>query len=317
MEAEVDAPGQEGVIGAPVRLVGEILRALEAPTVSLLYQADERVLKIEAGRSRFSLRCYDPGDFPAVSAPEGPAFPVEAERLAEALRQVVRAAATEESRPVLQGVLLERAEDGLRLVATDSYRLAVKDVPGLGGVLGEGQAAIVPARALTELTKLLQAGPASVQVTCGGTDVRFDLGPARLTARLIAGEFPPYRQLLPAPADLAHRLVVDREALGAALRRVRLLAGEPTVPVRLGLSSEGLRLSAQTVEVGQADEDVEAKYEGDDFVIAFNPKYFGDALDAIATEKVVIEMSTPLKPALIHGEGEDDFRYLAMPVRVS
>lgn len=310
--------GTDGVAVVPARLMTDVVRALGPGQVTLSEPEDGKVA-IESGRSLFSLQTYRPGDFPSISAPDGNSVPVEAVGLAEALRQVVRAASTEDARPVLQGVLVSQLDGGLRLVATDSYRLAIKDLSNLSNLFGEDRSAIVPGRALNELARLLASSAESVEVCLGTNDVRFDVGTTRLTARLIEGEYPPYRQLV--HDNLPNRLSVDRAAFMAALHRVRLLAGatngsrDDLVPVRLSLSSNQLSLSAATTDVGQAKEDLDAKYEGGDMQVAFNPAYLADGLEAATGGQVVLELSGPASQAILRSADDATFTYLMMPVR--
>jgi DNA polymerase-3 subunit beta len=233
--------------------------------------------------------------------------------LAEALRQVVRAASTEDSRPILTGVLMAAEDAGLRLVSTDSYRLAVRDLAGLG-VFAADQKVLVPSRALNELGRLL-SGSGEVDLRLGTHDATFTAGRVALTTRLIEGEFPNYRQLI--PPTYPNKLTVGREAFLDAVRRVKLLAREPTTPVRIALRPDGIQLAVITADWGTATEDVDAKYEGAEMTVAFNPAYLMDGIDAIAGDEVVLSTLDALKPATLTPTEGDDYLYLLMPVRVS
>jgi DNA polymerase III subunit beta len=235
--------------------------------------------------------------------------------LAESLRQVVRAASSEDTRPVLTGVLMAAEGDGLRLVATDSYRLAVKDIPSAKGVLSEGQKVLVPSRALSELQRLLGGEASSVELTLGSHDVRFTIGQVKLTTRLIEGEFPPYRQLI--PVNYPNRLTIAKEPFADAIRRVRLVARDATTPARISLKSGTVQLSVITTDWGQASEEVDAKYEGTEMTIAFNPQYLAEGVEAIGSDEVVLETVDALKPATLKPTGSNDYVYLLMPVRVA
>ena len=171
------------------------MRALEPGAVTL--DAGEDEVHITSGRSNFAVRLLPSGDFPRLptSSDQATRSPCRHHDLAEALRQVVRAASGDDARPILTGVLMTAEEGGLRLVATDSYRLAVRDLPGTT-VLREGQKVLVPSKALTELQRLL-ASAEEVTLRLGEHDVTFEVGGVRLTSRLIEGEFPNYRQLIP------------------------------------------------------------------------------------------------------------------------
>ncbi len=314
VEATV-AGGGDGVVVAPGRLVTDIVRALEPGAVTV--EVDDEDLRIASGRSNFTVRTHPAGDFPRLPVPTGETVTLAAEGLAEALRQVVRAASSEDSRPILTGVLIAAEGDGLRLVSTDSYRLAVRDLRGVG-VLGVGEKVLVPSRALAELQRLLgtTAGSgAEVSVCLGVHDVTFSTGSVSLTTRLIEGDFPNYRQLI--PESYPNTLTVAREAFLDAVRRVKLLARDPTTPVRIALRSEGIELTVITTDWGQATEDVDAKYEGAEMTVAFNPAYLIDGIEALSSDEVVLSTLDALKPATLKPIGSDDYLYLLMPVRVS
>jgi DNA polymerase-3 subunit beta len=224
---------------------------------------------------------------------------------------VVRAASTDEARPILTGVLLTAENDGLRLVATDSYRLAVRDLPGVS-VLGADQKVLVPGRALTELQRVLGMGGELV-LRLGERDATFEIGSTRLTTRLIEGEFPNYRQLIPASHPNTH--TVEREPLLEAIRRVKILARDAT-PVRLQISADGLKLTAITQDVGNATEELDASAEGADLTVAFNPDYLAAGVEAVGSDQITLSTIDALKPAVVRGVGRDDYLYLLMPVRV-
>jgi DNA polymerase-3 subunit beta len=267
---------------------------------------------LSAGRSQFTVRTLPAEEFLRLPEPTGDGVVLAAGDFADALRQVVPAASHDDARPILTGVLLAAEGAGLRLVATDSYRLALRDLPGTS-VLQEGQQVLVPSRALGELARVL-VGAEQVTLRLGADEASFDIGSTRLTTRLIEGEFPNYRQLV--PASCPNRLSVGKDGLLDAVRRVKLLAREAT-PVRLHLSAEGLELTAVTQDVGQAREDVEAKYEGTEMVVAFNPTFLIDGVEAVAGDEVALETTDALKPATVRGSDGDDYLYLLMPVRVS
>ncbi|MGH9106282.1 MAG: DNA polymerase III subunit beta [Acidimicrobiales bacterium] len=303
----------DGVVVVPGRLLADITRALEPGAV--LVQGDDEEVQVSAGRSQFMLRPYRAGDFPHLPSASGPSTSLPTAGLAEALRQVVRAASSEDTRPVLTGVLMTSEADGLRLVATDSYRLAVKDLPGAQGVLAEGQKVLVPSRALGELQRLLNAETSQVDIQLGAHDVRFSVGQVKLTTRLIEGDFPPYRQLI--PFNYPNKLVVAREPFLDAIRRVRLVARDATIPARITLRPDTVQLSVITNDWGQAVEEVDAKYEGAEMTIAFSPQYLAEGVDGVGGEEVLLETVDAMKPATLKPTDKADYLYLLMPVRVA
>jgi DNA polymerase III subunit beta len=300
-----------GVVVAPARLLVDIVRSLDPGAVTL-ESADEE-LRITSGRAEFSVRIFNADDFPRLPPRDGQAVSVPAPEFSDALRQVVPAAATDDNRPMLTGVLLtSESGSGLRMVATDSYRLAKRELPGTT-MLSQGQKVLVPARALGELQRILSSSD-TLTVRLGTNDAGFEVGPVVLTTRLIEGEFPNYNQLIPQSSP--NRLVVSRDPLVEAVRRMRLLIRESTTPVRMALRPDGIELSVSTQDLGQAKEDIDAKYEGAEMTIAFNPSYLVDGVEAAGGEEIVIEMVDALKPAVIRPSEGQDYIHLLMPVRV-
>lgn len=300
----------DGVAIIPARLASDIVRALEPGAVSLAAEADE--LSIAAGRSDFSIRLIAGDEFPQIAGLPEESVSLSSEMLAEALKQVIPAASSDDSRPILTGVLLAAESGGLRLVATDSYRLSMRDVPG-ASILDEGQSVLIPSRALNELNRILGGGD-DVQLRLGEREASFEVGSVRLITRLIEGEFPNYRGLI--PDEHPNVLTVERTELLDALRRVKLLAREAT-PVRLEMSEAGVELVAVTQDVGTAREAVEGTYEGSPLTVAFNPQYLLEGAEVTSGEQITLSTIDELKPALVRMAGVDEFLYLLMPVRVS
>jgi DNA polymerase III subunit beta len=314
LEANASVGGLDGgSCVLPARLTTDIVRALDPGAVTL--EADDDEARISSGRSQFSVRTQPVEEFPRVQPADGDGAEVDAAALADALRQVVRAASSDTGRGPYSGVLLAGEEEGLRLVATDTYRLAVRNIAG-AAVVAPGEQMVVPAKALSELQRLLSshAGERLTRFRSTPTTVVFDVGEVRLSARILVGEFPDYRHLV--RSDYPNHLVVGRERFLDALRRMRLLVRDEVTPVRVSMGSEGVALSALNAEVGTGAEDVEAKYEGDEITIAFNPSFLIDGVEAVVDEEVLIETTDPAKPALIRGAEADDYRYLLMPVRI-
>ncbi|MCB1006427.1 MAG: DNA polymerase III subunit beta [Acidimicrobiales bacterium] len=300
----------DGVAVVPAKLASDIVRSLEPGAVGVEMADDE--VRITSGRSDFSVRLIPADEFPHLAEPAGDAVTLSAAEFAAALHQVVPAASADDSRPILTGVLLAAEESGLRLVATDSYRLAVRDLPGTS-VLAEGQTVLVPSRALGELGRLL-GDAEQVTLRLGERDAAFEIGDVRLSTRLIEGEFPNYRGLI--PASHPNRLTVGREVLLDAVRRVRLMAREST-PVRLVMKPDGLELLAVTQDVGQAHEELDATFDGTELTVAFNPEFLIQGAEVTQGDEITLETIDALKPALLRSPDSPDFLYLLMPVRVS
>lgn len=309
----------DGVAVVPSRLLNDIVKALEPGAVE--FETTEESARIASGRSEFSLKPLPADEFPRVPAVEGDEVRFDADALVGALRQVLPAASTDDNRQILTGVLLaavseDQGGDGLRLVATDSYRLSVVDLPGVS-VLSSGKSVLVPSRALAELSKVVGDG-GEITLRLGERDASFattddGAGSVVLTTRLIEGDYPNYQGLI--PQNQPNQLTVAREALIEALRRVKLLARDAT-PVRLQMSGDGLELRAVTQDVGEGVESVDASYAGEDLTVAFNPDYLLAGIEAVAGDEISLSTIDSLKPAVVRDTSTDDFLYLLMPVRV-
>ena len=301
---------EPGTVVVPGRLLGEILRSVPAGKVTI--SGGDSDVRITSGRSDFSLRGFAVADFP--NPPEvtgGQAAIVKAEELARALNRVVKAASGDEARPVLTGVLWEVEGGSLRLVATDSYRLAVSEL-----VVKEGPTearAIMPGRALGELARTLAGDEGAVEVLLGENQAAFAAGRTKIVTRLIEGEFPNWRHLI--PEGYRSHLTVNKESFSAAVARVGLVA-QTNTPVKFHLGDE-IQLTASESGVAEAAEVIEdASYEGEPMVIAFNPRFFSDGLDGIEGDSASLDVTDPTKPAVLRVAERDDFTYLLMPVRL-
>lgn len=309
--AAIAVAGEEdGVSVVPAKLAVDIIRSLESGSVEVTAGGSEAT--ISGGRSQFTLHVLPAEEFPKVSSAEGEPLQFDVADFAGALRQVVPAASTDDSRPILTGVLMAAEADGLRLVATDSYRLAVRDLPS-ASLLEAGQSVLVPSRALTEVARIVGTA-SSLELVLDTREATFIVGDTRITTRLIEGDFPNYRGLI--PQHQPNRLTIARGPLIEALRRVKLLAREAT-PVRLSMSSDTLSLIAITQDVGQAREELDAKYEGTELTVAFNPEYLLQGLEVSGGDEITLETVDALKPAVVRSVDLEEFLYLLMPVRVS
>ena len=308
---QVPAEVEETGVAVVPKLLGDIVRKLEPGPVTVAVTDGEAT--VTAGRFSTSLRLKPAEDYPRLAPTDGSGVRVDADAFASALKQVVRAASKDDLRPILTGVLLTAHAGGLRLVATDSYRLAVRDLKGVS-MLDEGQRVLVAAKGLSEVQRL--AGDGEIEVVLRERDVVFRTSRAEVTARLIEGDFPNYEQLI--PSGYPNRLTVSREALMESLDRVQIVGqSRDNAAVRLAMSGDGLELAMSAQDVGNAQETLDAKFEGGELTVAFNPMFLRDGADAIDSEEVALETIDPLKPATLRSADGGDFLYLLMPVRTS
>ena len=310
---------RQGSVLLPGRLVVDILRALDGETVSIEYQADKGQAELVSGQARFAVKTLPVEDFPRLPDAPGPdAMKVPAKAFARAIERVARAASRDETRPVLTGILVSVAGEELRMVATDSYRLSVREAPLEASVTGEFEAN-VPARALQELSRLISDSSADeISAAVQDNQIVFATEEATLSSRMIEGQFPNYQQLL--PESYEHEVTLSRPELLGAVRRIGLMA-QRNAPLRVKLEDGSMAISAQTPDVGEAAETLPVPYNADPLEIGFNPQFLQDGLEAAESEEFTLKLISPLRPGLIEaGDGDGDggrFLYLIMPVRLN
>jgi len=303
---------EDGACVVPARLIVDAVRSLDPGAVTVA--GGEDVVEVTLGRARFSLRTFPVVDYPKLPPVAGPVTTIAASDLLHGLNQVVRAAASDDARPLLTGVLFTTDQDTLRLIATDSYRLAVRDVPEVKGLGGHDL--LVPARALQELQRaaasLGEGG--EIGVTLTDAEICFIVGPTSIASRLIEGNYPSVLQLI--PASYPNHLRVAKDTLLTSLKRAKLLARDTTSSVRLTMADKSVEIRTQAHDAGDVEDNVDADFQGEAMTIAFNPNFLIDGVEAVPGDEVVLEMSDAVRPAMVHGVEDGRFRYLLMPVRV-
>jgi DNA polymerase-3 subunit beta len=312
LEADVEA---EGSVLLPGRLFAEIARSLADPSVEIESREAEHDVEIRSGGSSFHLRVLPAEDFPKLPQPEeSPGLKIPAPALEASIELVARAASRDDMRPVLTGVFVSASAKEMTMVATDSYRLAVKRTE-LAADLGGELEANIPARALRELGRILSsegAGEASISLLTN--QAVFQAGSILLSTRLIDGQFPNFRQLL--PESYEHDVRLPRPDLLDVVRRVSQLA-QRNAPLRLSFRSGELTVAAETPDVGDAQETMPAAFEGEDLEIGFNPEFLKEGIESVAGDEILVRLISPLRPGLLEPVEGDDFRYLVMPIRLN
>jgi DNA polymerase-3 subunit beta len=312
LSAEVQRPGSAVL---PARLFQDVIRTLSAAQLTLELRTAEQDVKLICGSATFHLRTLRSEDFPTLPAPSPDTrITLPTAAFVQTVSQVARSASRDETRPVLTGILMSASGQQLRMVATDSYRLSVKETE-LESSLQSALEANIPARALQELARIAQQDTSdSLAVSVGQNQVVFELGDVVLSSRLIDGQFPNYRQLLPESVEYELRLASAE--LGDVVRRISLLAQKNT-PLRLGFAEGKLTISAQTPDVGEASETIPVPFTGEPFEIGFNPEFLRDGLDSVESEELMLKLISPLRPGLIESPDSGEFVYLIMPIRLN
>jgi DNA polymerase-3 subunit beta len=304
----------DGVVLLPGRLLGEVSRSLGDTDVEIELREAERDVEIRSGGSSFHLRVLPSEDFPAFPEAEAEPLSLPAAALAETVELVARAASRDDMRPVLTGVLVSASGSELTMVATDSYRLAVKRTQLEKPIDGEIEANI-PAKALRELGRIVAAGGVeTVSVSLQRNQAVFKAGAIVLNTRLIEGQFPNFRQLL--PESYEHDVRLPRQELLDVTRRISQLA-QRNAPLRLSFAPGELTIAASTPDVGDAEEAMPAAFEGEPLEIGFNPEFLREGIESVEGDEVLLRLISPLRPGLLQPVGNEDFRYLVMPIRLN
>jgi DNA polymerase-3 subunit beta len=307
---------REGAVVLPARLLVDVIRALPGDSVSIELRPAEQDVEIVGGSATFHIRTLRLEDFPPLPEPE-PESRVEVPSAAfvETILKVARSASRDETRPVLTGILVSASGTELRMVATDSYRLSVKETT-LEQPLEGSIEANVPARALQELSRIAQQHADSERLTVSvrTNQVVFEVAGVLLSSRLIDGQFPNYRQLLPDAYD--HELQLAGAEVTDVVRRISLLA-QKNAPLRLAFREGELTVSARTPDVGEASETLPVPFAGEPLEIGFNPDFLRDGLESVDSGDLVLKLISPLRPGLIQAADGSGFLYLLMPIRLN
>jgi DNA polymerase III subunit beta len=309
------SPERDGSVVVPGRLLLDVVRALPKDEVSIEHRTTEQDVEVVSGPAKFHLRTLPLDDFPKLpEAGGGDIVRVPAKAFIETIGRVARSASRDETRPHLTGVLVSAQERELRMVATDSYRLSVKETQLESPIEGSLEAN-VPARTLQELSRIATGeGAEEIAITALEHQVIFTVGDVVLSSRLVEGRFPNYKQLL--PETFEHELRMNGAELAEVVRRISLLA-QKNAPLRLAFSDGALEISAQTPDVGEASESLPAPFKGEPIEIGFNPEFLRDGLESTESEDLILKLISPLRPGLIQSGDDGGFTYLVMPIRLN
>ncbi|MCC9194784.1 DNA polymerase III subunit beta [Arthrobacter sp. zg-Y916] len=309
---------EEGTILVSGRLLAEICRSLPSAPVDV--ETDGSKVTLTCRNSRFNLATMPVSEYPELPALPDVSGVVDGDAFAQAVSQVIIAASRDDTLPILTGVRMEIEDDLITFLATDRYRLALRELPWKPATPGISTSALVKAKTLNEVAKTLGGGGAlNIALSEESELIGFESGGRRTTSLLVDGDYPKIRSLFPDNTPI--HATVETSALVEAVRRVSLVA-ERNTPVRLAFTDGQVTLDAGTGEDAQASEALEASLIGDEITVAFNPHYLSEGLGAFPSKYVRFSFTTPPKPAVISaqeeltGDDQEDYRYLLMPVRL-
>ncbi|MES2210695.1 MAG: DNA polymerase III subunit beta [Chloroflexota bacterium] len=308
----------DGATTVPAKLLTDLVNSLQGGDRIDLELGSGETLDLRCGRFESHLKGIDAEEFPAIQTTgERPTTRIAQNILRRALEETAFAAATDEARPILTGVLCRFEGETVTLAAADNYRIAVKTIPMLDSVAETS--VVVPARALTELMRVLSDSDAPVEIVLAQArnQILFHLEGVDLVSRLIDGQFPNYQSVM--PQTHTTRAILDREELLRAVRPAALIAHESAniVKLQIGAGAEaGITVSANA-EIGDHVGQVEASVEGDGTTIAFNAKYLADVLTNVTADQFALELQGPLAPGVFRPIGDDQYVHVVMPVRTT
>ncbi|MHA7275846.1 DNA polymerase III subunit beta [Arthrobacter sp. Hz1] len=310
---------EEGTILVSGRLLADICRSL--PSAPVEVETEGTKVTLTCRNSRFNLATMPEGEYPELPTPPEISGVVDGDAFAQAVSQVIIAASRDDTLPILTGVRMEIEDDLITLLATDRYRLALREVTWKPRTPGISTSALVKAKTLNEVAKTLgSSGDLSIALSGDRELIGFESGGRRTTSLLVDGDYPKIRALFPESTPI--HATVETSVLVEAVRRVSLVA-ERNTAVRMAFSAGQVTLDAGTGEDAQASEAIEATLDGDDITVAFNPHYLSEGLGAFSSKFVRFSFTTPPKPVVISaqenatGEDRTDYRYLLMPVRMA
>ena len=308
VEARVEKTGSTTL---PARKLVSIIR--ELPSSEIILEVDSNnAASIRCGASFFKIFGLPKEEFPAFPAFEEPkSLKIRQSELKDGLRKTSYAISSDEARYVLNGILFSLKDNKLMLVATDGRRLALFD-SDLEFPESHERDFILPTKAVTELQRLLSED-GEVEISSSENLVSFELNGARLVSKLVEGNYPNYRQVIPGEAK--ERIALEREAFHNCVRRVSILSSDKTSSVRLNFTKNNLDITANTPEVGEAKESMSINYKGRDISIAFNPEFLMDPLRNLPNDEVFLELIDEMSPGVI--KIQTPFLYVIMPMRVS
>lgn len=309
--ADVESPG---AITIPAKKLTEIARELPPNPVKVASSGDQRIT-LECGRSKFKLLGLPKDEFPAFPAVKfGNALKIKSGELQQLIAHVAFAVSTEESRPILNGVLWELRADRMRMVATNGHRLAKMEVPVAGG--GGSQDLIVPPKALEQIRRLFPAEE-ELEIAKGDNHLGFRSPLTSVYTRLIEGPYPNYEQVIPKDND--KQCVADKALLTSAIKRMSVVASDQTHRIKLSFNAGMLKFAVQTPDLGEAQDEIPVRYEGDPIEIGFNAAYLLEVLRFIPTDEVKLTLKAPERAATLEPEAWKEpgqFLALVMPLRL-
>ncbi len=300
---------EEGAITVPARTLLDYISTITDETLELISEGAD--ISVKGARQHVTIKGISAEEFPIIpQVATDKKVVVPAEVLKSAILSVIVAAALDETRPVLSGILFRTIGTNLVMVATDSYRLAEKTIEL--GVASELDV-VIPQRTIGELSRILPSDKTEVEISAGENQVQFRFAEIEFLSRQIDGAFPDYEQII--PKEFVHESIMNKNEFSEAIKMANIFAREGGGNIKIAASESGLVISAISSQTGDAESHVPASTKGSPLVVAFNAKYILDSLSSITGEEVVFALSGALNPGMILDKEDGSFKYIVMPLR--
>lgn len=310
---------KEGAIAVPARVLTELINSL--PKEKIEITQEEASLRVVSGKHRSTVNGMGAQEFPRLpTTEEGASLVFDKQTLKEISQQVAFASSLDEGRPALSGVLITTKNNQLQFVATDGFRLSLKKIKPQGEKKAEAPDILIPAKAFIEAGKISgekddeEGKEIRLVLLKDGNQAVFSWEDTTLVSRLIDGKFPPYEKII--PSEFTTRAVLDKEEFLKSIKIAAIFARESANIIKIKVSSQKIKVSANTPQVGENENEVEAKVEGGENEIAFNSRYLLEYLNSVSGEQVEMELTGPLAPGVFKTQGDTSSLHLVMPVRV-
>ena len=306
---------EEGGVVLPARYLGEIIRRLPDVKIDIETDKENNNTLLKYGLSEFSLLGLSANDFPILPAIDSEStITIKQDLFKNMIKQVGFAVSSDDNRPIFTGILMEIENDSMKLVATDTHRLAFRTGSIDCGETNFGKSVIVPGKTLNELNRIMTGETGDLKISFGDNQVVFEMPGIRLISRLIEGQFPNYKQVIPQGCKTKVR-AKTKEFLEAA-ERASLLAKEGANVIKLTSSKDTLIINSNSPEIGKIEEQLSIEMEGEDTQIAFNSKYLIDSLKVVDAEEILLELTGSLSPGIIKPAEDENYIYLILPIRI-
>lgn len=306
---------ENGAVVLPARIIGDIVRKLPDLKINLEVDKQNFNTSIKYGKSEFSLLGLSSEDFPILPSIDfNSVLTVKQDLFKNMIKQVIFAASADDNRPIFTGALMEVEGGSVKLIATDTHRLAFRNASLENNESGIDKSVIIPGKTLNELSRIMTGEGENVKIAFGDNQVVFEIPGIRLISRLIEGQFPNYRQVIPQGCKTKIRLKT-RELLDAA-ERASLLAKEGSNFIKLTVSEGNMVINSNSPEIGKIEEQLPIQMEGEETQIAFNSRYLIDVLKVIDSEEILIELTGSLSPGIIKPAEGENYIYLILPIRI-